>query len=115
MRGGKLAVSTLTNLLKSSYKPEENVDGFLIDKHLSSGTSTVYQHPETGQVVVAHRGTSGAADWLNNAAYALGGNYLYKYTPRFKEAEKVQRQAEEKYGAQKISTIGHSQGGLQAE
>jgi hypothetical protein len=36
-------------------------------------------------------------------------------TPRYKEAEKVQKKAEAKYGKQNISTIGHSQGGLQAE
>ena len=36
-------------------------------------------------------------------------------TPRYKEALQVQQQAEKKYGAKNISTIGHSQGGYQAQ
>jgi hypothetical protein len=45
----------------------------------------------------------------------LGGKEAYKLTPRYKEAEKVQRRAEKKYGASNVTTIGHSQGGLQSE
>lgn len=72
------------------------------------------QRNETGQTV-AHRGTNGWSDWLNNGIWALGGNDAYKKTARYKEAEKVQRDAEQKYGAKNVTTIGHSQGGLQAE
>ena len=36
-------------------------------------------------------------------------------TPRYKEAQQVQQQAETKYRAKNISTIGHSQGGYQAQ
>jgi hypothetical protein len=36
-------------------------------------------------------------------------------TARYKEAEKVQKRAEKKYGASNVTTIGHSQGGLQSE
>jgi hypothetical protein len=82
---------------------------------LSSKTSKVFVNPQTGQTVVAHRGTSGWSDWLNNGIWALGGNDAYKKTARYKEAEKVQRDAEQKYGAKNVTTIGHSQGGLQAE
>lgn len=114
--GGKLSVSSLKGLLNASYdKKIKNVDGFIQDEQLSSKTSKVYVNPETGQAVVAHRGTSGFTDWFNNAVYAVGGRKSYKLTPRFKEAQKVQQQAELKYGKDNISTIGHSQGGLQAE
>jgi hypothetical protein len=113
--GGKLSVSTFKNLLKSSYKPQDEVDGFIQDKNLSSKTSKVYVNPLTNQTVVAHQGTSGFSDWLNNAVYAVGGQTLYKMTPRYKEAEKVQKEAEKKYGSKNITTIGHSQAGLQAE
>jgi hypothetical protein len=85
-----------------------------MDRQLSTKTSKVYTHP-SGQVVVAHRGTSGVLDWGNNAFYALGGDFAYKLTPRYREAKKVQDQAEKKYGAKNITTIGHSQGGLQAQ
>ena len=114
-KGGKLSIPTFKNLLKSSYKPEDSVDGFIIDKSLSTKTSKVYNNPNTGQTVVAHQGTSGFSDWLNNAVYALGGKTLYKMTPRYKEAEKVQKEAEAKYNPKNITTIGHSQAGLQAE
>lgn len=114
--GGKLAVSTFKNLLNASYdKKQKNIDGFIQDESLSTKTSKVYYNPDTGQSVVAHRGTSGFTDWFNNAVYAYGGEKLYKMTPRFKEAEKVQKEASKKYGNQNLTTIGHSQGGLQSE
>jgi hypothetical protein len=91
------------------------VNDFKLDKESSSKTSQVYHNPKTGQTVVAHRGTSGVLDWGNNLVYAVAGKKGYKMTPRYKEAEKVQKKAEEKYGAKNVSTIGHSQGGLQAE
>jgi hypothetical protein len=116
MCGGKLSAPELKGLLDASYDSKvKKVGDFEMDKQLSSSTSKVYRNPVTGQVVVAHRGTAGFTDWGNNAVYALGGKEAYKLTPRFKEAEKVQRRAEKKYGAQNVSTIGHSQGGLQSE
>ena len=115
-KGGKLSVDSLKGLLTASYDDKQDkVDNFEKDKSISSKTSKVYIDPNTGQVVVAHKGTSGLSDWLNNAVYAVGGKKLYKYTPRYKESERVQKEAEAKYGKERVSTIGHSQGGLQAE
>jgi hypothetical protein len=115
IKGGKLAVKDLKGLLEASYDGRANVGDFEIDKGLSTSNSKVYVNKKTGQAVVAHKGTSGLTDWGNNAVYALGGDWAYKKTKRYKDAEKVQKQAEAKYGAKNISTIGHSQGGLQAE
>lgn len=116
MEGGRLSTQNLKGLLDASYDPKQKqVGDFVLDKELSSGTSKVYRNEKTGQVVVAHRGTAGISDWGNNAVYALGGKTAYKLTSRYKEAEKVQRRAEKKYGASNVSTIGHSQGGLQSE
>jgi hypothetical protein len=116
MEGGRLSTQNLKGLLDASYDPKKKkVGDFVLDKELSSGTSKVYRNVATGQVVVAHRGTAGITDWGNNAIYAIGGKRAYKLTSRYKEAEKVQRQAEKKYGASNVSTIGHSQGGLQSE
>jgi len=112
--GTGLKTNIFANLLKASYNPIDKVDNFELDKSISK-TSKVYHDPNTGQTVVAHRGTSGASDWLNNLIYAKGGERAYKMTPRYKEAERVQRRAEAKYGRENISTIGHSQSGLQAE
>ena len=115
-KGGALSVGSLKNLLNASYdKKQKKVDNFEQDRDLSTKTSKVYYNPETGQTVVAHKGTTGFTDWANNAVYALGGETLYKTTDRYKEAKQVQRNAEKKYGRDNISTIGHSQGGLQAE
>jgi hypothetical protein len=116
MKGGKLSAPELKGLLDASYDSKvKKVGDFEMDKQLSSSTSKVYRNPVTGQVVVAHRGTAGITDWGNNAVYALGGKRAYKQTSRFKEAERVQRRAEKKYGAENVTTIGHSQGGLQSE
>jgi hypothetical protein len=111
--GGKLERDELKGLLDASYDGRERVGDWVIDKQLSTKTSKVYSKGD--RAVVAHRGTEGITDWGNNLAFAVGGEYLYKKTDRFKEAKKVQKAAEKKYGAKNVSTIGHSQGGLQAE
>jgi len=113
--GGSLTAKDLKALLGASYKPTDKVNDFDLDKEISSPTSKVYFNKKTGQAVVAHRGTQGLIDWGNNLVYAAGGEWAYKKTRRYKEAERVQKKAERKYGAENVSTIGHSQGGLQAE
>ena len=113
--GGALSSKDLKGLLNASYQGNTNVGDFILDKGLSTSTSKVYHNPKNNQTVVAHRGTEGLVDWGNNIVYALGGKSAYKMTPRYKEAEAVQKKAESKYGAKNVSTIGHSQGGLQSE
>jgi hypothetical protein len=116
MKGGKLSVKDFQGLLEASYDPTINkVGDFVKNSKLSTNTSKVYINPTTGQAVVAHKGTEGIMDWGNNASYALGGKWAYTSTSRYKEAEKVQKKAEKEYGAPNVTTIGHSQGGLQAE
>jgi hypothetical protein len=116
MKGGKLSATNFKSLLDASYDAKiTKVGDFELDKQLSTKNSKVYINKITGQAVVAHKGTEGLLDWGNNMIYALGGKDAYKKTSRFKQAEKVQNKAEEKYGAKNVSTIGHSQGGLQAE
>ena len=114
INGNGLKSITFQKLLEASYSGKEEVEGFIMDKSFSSKTSKVYIHP-SGQVVVAHQGTASVMDWGNNAVYALTGDTGYKFTPRYKEAKKVQENAEKKYGAKNITTIGHSQGGYQAQ
>jgi len=114
--GGALSVDELKGLLGASYDPKTTkVNDFHLDPSVSSKTTKVYHNSKTGQTVVAHMGTQGITDWGNNAVYALGGKWAYKKTDRYKEAKKVQDAAEKKYGSKNVSTIGHSQGGLQAE
>ena len=53
---------------------------------------------KTGQVLVVHRGTQGLRDMFTDIAYTATG---YK-VKRFKDANKIQKQAESKYGAENI-------------
>jgi len=100
-------------LLESSYAGGD-VGDFKMDRQLSTSSSKVYSNP-SGQIVVAHRGTAGVLDWANNLAFAVGGDVLYKLTPRYREAKKSPTRNGKKYGAKNVTTIGHSQGGLQAQ
>jgi hypothetical protein len=119
-RRGGYSGEELSDLIeKGSYEGKSKVGDYVLDKKLSTEKAKVYYNSKTGKTVVAHAGTSGkgivgkAKDWGNNLIYAVGGDKLYKKTDRYKNAEKVQRAAEKKYG--KVDTIGHSQGGLLAE
>jgi hypothetical protein len=113
MKAGKLKAKEVKDFLNASYEksPPNDLDGYILDKSLSSATAKVYYNPQTNHAVVAHRGTKGTADWSNNLAYALGA---YEYTPRYKQGKKTQDKAEAKYGKQNISTLGHSQGAILA-
>ena len=109
--GGAVSAENLQHFLTQSYQdePSEIIGDFVLDRNLSTPTAKVYTNPDTKQTIVAHRGTKGAWDWGNNLAYATG---LYDYTDRYKQGKKVQEEAEKKYGAQNISTLGHSQGAV---
>ncbi len=114
VRGGALKASDLRKLLASSYSGAP-VDNWQMERDMSTNNSKVYRNPSTGQVVVAHKGTQGTTDWGNNLIYALTGEMGYRQTARFKEAQRVQKAAENAFGRDMVSTIGHSQGGLQAQ
>lgn len=116
-KGGKLKVKDINELLNQSYKKtaDEKAGDWVLDKKLTKGRSKVYFNPLTRQAVVAHAGTDTALDWGNNLIYGLFGKKGYKYTSRYKDAEKVQKEALKKYGSQRLSTLGHSQSGLIGE
>jgi hypothetical protein len=117
LNGGKLPIHQVQSFLKASYQKEapENIDGYVLDKDLSDDDVKTYYNSITGHAVVAHKGTQGNADWGNNAVFGLGGVQAYKLTPRYRNAERIQKEAEMKYGAKNVSTLGHSQAGLLAE
>jgi uncharacterized protein YqgQ len=117
MVGGKLKVKHLKEILNASYSktPKETIDDFVLDKQLSNSYAKVYHNPKTGQTVIAHKGTQGLLDWGNNIVYGLFGKTGYKLTPRFRNAKKVQEETVKKYGFKELTTVGHSQGGLNAE
>ena len=110
--GGKLSSKYIKDFLSKSYEqakdaPDE-IGDFVKDKKLSGQRGQVYHNPKTGQAVVVHRGSSGIHDWGNNLKMSLGFNM--KNTKRFQHAKKIQDEAQKKYGAKNISTLGHSLG-----
>jgi hypothetical protein len=109
-RGGSISAKDLKSLHASSYKqePDKEVNGWILDEQISKPTARVYFNASKNQAIVVHRGTEATAkDWLNNAAYIAGAS---KLTGRYKDAERVQKRAEEKYAD--VLTTGHSQGGI---
>lgn len=109
--GSGLPTSTVKGLIDASYtnRTENKVGDLVLDRQLSTRKAQVYTNPNTGQVVVTNRGTTGtAADWANNALYSIG---LYGKTDRMKQAKKVQKAAIKKYGHVDVN-VGHSQGGI---
>jgi len=111
--GGSLEVGQVKQFVDASYMPKKEgipqIGNYVLDKQLSTRKAKVYHDPITDKTVVANRGTTGtASDWANNARYLMGN---YKKTDRMKQAERVQKEAIQKYG--KVDTnVGHSQGGI---
>ena len=105
--GGEISVQHLTDFINQGYdKNRKDIDDFILDNSISTDENQVYHNPITNQTVVNLRGTEGTIkDWSNNLYGAVG---LYKYTDRYKRAEKIKNEAIAKYG--KISITSHSQG-----
>lgn len=107
-----ISLTRTRKLLKAGYDSHATKSGkFQVDKSLSGKRVKVFVDPTTNRVAVVHRGTQSAKDWVTNLGMTLGtegGN-------RFKHAKKIQRAAEKKYGADNITTMGHSLGGRIAE
>jgi len=94
-------------------KREANeINGYILDKELSTRRDKIYVHPKTGKVKHVIAGTDKLKDWTNNLLIPLG---LHHHTNRYKNSEKIQKQANEKYGKQNVDLITHSQSGNIAE
>lgn len=109
MKGGKISVENIKKFIQQSYEPKLNdVDDYVIDNELSGQRAKVYKKKGTSEAVVVHRGTKGLADLGNDLKLALG--FDISNTKRVKHAKEVQQKAEQKYGSQNVSTVGHSLG-----
>ena len=108
-KGGALPVRDIKNLLHKSYSKEKPSDygEYKVDHSLSDHKAQVYHHPTTKHTIVVHRGTADTRDVLNDIAHVAG----YK-GDRFYHGRKIQNQAEKKYGAKNVTTLGHSLGSL---
>ena len=112
--GGKLSARDLKGLIDQSYnKKNEDYGDFKVDPSLSDPEVKVFKNDKTGQVVVAHRGTYSAGDVFLDSQYALGRDI--SGSRRYKHSADIQKKAEDKYGKENITTIGHSLGKKLAE
>ena len=102
----------LQELIKASYKKNReigDIDGYELDKQLSTSETKVFHDPDKDKTVVVNRGTNPTLrDWSNNIAY-LNGNY--DKTQRMRNATMTQDKAIKKYGSVDTN-IGHSQGSV---
>lgn len=107
----KINTRHVTTFLNNSYreKPKKSIRGYKIDHKLSGKRVQVYHKDK--EAIVVHRGTKGIHDIGTDIKLGLG----LKNNARFKHSKKIQKKAEQKYGAGNITTLGHSLGGALAE
>ena len=105
----------LKNFVEAGYKKKseaKKIDNYVLDEDLSTKRDKVYYDPSTGKAVHTIAGTDTMKDWSNNALIPLG---LHQYSNRHKNAEKIQKKANEKYGKSNVDLVTHSQSGHIAE
>ena len=113
INGGAISAKDLQLLLNESYeKREQDVGDYEIDKDLSNLTTKVFKKKGTDEVFIVHRGSYDRKDWIANFNYLRRGYYN---DDRLKQARKIQKATEDKYGANNVSTLGHSKGSKVAE
>jgi hypothetical protein len=103
----------LQDLLAKSYEGGLSDYGdYKVDRELSNPISQVYYNEKKRQPIVVHRGSAEGQDWAENARYGLFNDTSGEH---FKKAEETQRRAEQRYGTDNLTTIGHSKGATHAE
>lgn len=115
--GGAVSASAFKKILNNTYKKDRpnDIPGYTIDNSLSGQRVKTYVNNDTGEVVFAVRGTKGMKDVLTDMKLFFTPKSKLKKLDRFKHADKVLKEAEQKYGAENISVIGHSLGSKIAE
>jgi len=115
----KSSWSTKSEPNKKSCRPyvckntDEAPKDYVIDKELSDGRMKVFRDVNSPQVIVAHRGSKGIRDWIDNLTYLTTGQM--DTTETFKKHEKKHQKAIDKYGAENVIAIGHSRAGKYVE
>lgn len=113
MRGGSLQADQIKQVIDNSYKDGKDPDGYVLDPSLSDERVKVYKDMNSDQVIVAHRGSKGWRDWLDNAYYGFTGDIRGSST--YKDAKSRQQNAVDKYGANNVIAVGHSRAGKYVE
>ena len=109
--GKGLYASVLRDFLTNGYKKNQakSLDGYQRDDSLSGQRAQVYHNKDNNKTIVTHRGTQGFQDVLTDIKLAFHPS-LYMKSNRFQHAKDIQQRAEDKYGRENITTIGHSLG-----
>ena len=114
MIGSGMSAPLLKEFIDLSYKGNTSIApaGYDIDSPLSDSRVKVYAKKGSNDknIVVTHRGSVGADDWLDNARYMFRGKV--KGTKTYNLHRERHKRAVEKYGASNIIAIGHSRAGL---
>lgn len=84
----------------------------LKNRSTSKGKDRVYKHKQDKKAYIVYAGTQDSKDAATDLALATGKE---DFTPRFKNAKKLGKQAKMKYGDENVTAIGHSLGGALAE
>ena len=115
MKGGAIKASVLKKMLQNTYRdnPQQTIDGFTLDKQLSSDTTLIYVDSNTREIKVAIRGTksSDPYDWIPNILYGVKSG-LEQLTPRFRNTKKIVENVRKKYPDYTIEYLTHSQSAI---
>jgi tetratricopeptide (TPR) repeat protein len=104
----------LYDVLKNSYADKKKQmealkrNGYNYDSMLSNHNQQVYYNPNDKKLIVNVAGTHNLKDWATDAYLALG---KLKDTSRYKEADKIFKEAKLKYSPRNSAVTGHSLGG----
>ena len=98
----------LRNIIKNSYKPQDSLNGYTLDKELSGKRQQVYIDKDNKKMLMSVAGTRSGTDVLNDFRLIGGG---IKNTARYQSADNTLKSAKEKYGDYENLLIGHSLGG----
>lgn len=117
MEPEKFNTADFQDILKASYLPQRKAEelmskkNYTYDKDLSNMRQKVFVSP-TGQPIISERGSVTAKDWLvDDVNIATGGFFK---TQRIKDAEKLSKETQSKYGMAPIHAS-HSLGGYLSE
>jgi len=89
------------------FNPMIELEGFVLDRELSTQEHSVFRNDTTKETVIAYRGTTTLSDVKTDGHIAMGRE---KHTARYKRSEAVFEKARDKYDGS-IAVSGHSLGG----
>lgn len=89
------------------FNPMIELEGFVLDRELSTEEHSVFHNSSKKETVIAYRGTSNLSDVATDSHVAMGRE---RHTARYKRSEAVFEKARDKYDGS-MAVTGHSLGG----